>query len=672
MSIVNVLKSISLLVGALSVWGCVSQSDGEHAEAARRQGLMLLKEAEAKARAMDNVEQRAGYWQGLLAEKPFSADSVLMAKIHYQLAGVYYAKNDIDSIKWYMRQAWALIDGQSGVDDMLVLFNVGEGNISTHDQHIHQANYYYNLALTLIEHMGGQPTEISEVQQAMIYLAAAQSDAGLHQYERAIARNHRAITLLAGDTVTQPRLLHRAYDQLAADFLSAAIKQPDSALAYIRKMETLGQAHPGAGDIRFLYDRKAMYYEEVGNRDSSIYYHRRIRQIDERKVAAGSASPVDHANLFKDYVNLSGGFIQAGRLDSAAHYLQQASRFLDERGHYLTAREDILYGENLVNYLFATHQYGKAYEEHLNVLEATRALNENKYAQAIAEMSAIYELQAKEKSILELNQQVALTEGKLAENRLLLVITTLSALLAIAIVILLYTRRKQRELQERARHIQLQKNAIELEQRLLRTQMEPHFVFNALGALQSFIRLDEKQQALKYLKQFSRLLRNSLELSRESQVPLADELETLSYYLELQRMRYDNRFDFRIDHRAIAGEELQEWFIPPMLIQPFVENAIIHGVDNLDGKGEITVVVTKDLSDGRLRVTITDNGPGVNATQKRPKGKKKSLSTTISRERLHILEQEHGMTFGVTVTDRSTLSGEEQGTVVELLIPVIL
>src|SRR5690606_31934292 len=101
----------------------------------------------------------------------------------------------------------------------------------------------------------------------------------------------------------------------------------------------------------------------------------------------------------KDYINLSGGFIQLGRLDSAAFYLEKSSRFLDEQGQYLTAREHILYRENLVNYLFATHQYNKAYEEHLNVLEATRALSENKYAQAVAEMSAIYELQAKEKSI---------------------------------------------------------------------------------------------------------------------------------------------------------------------------------------------------------------------------------------------------------------------------------
>src|SRR5690606_13276780 len=226
------------------------------------------------------------------------------------------------------------------------LFNVGEGNIATHEQYVHQANYYYNLALTIIQHMGDNPTDISAAQQAMIYLAAAQSDAGLHQYERAIARNHRAIALLAQDTVAQPRLLHRAYDQLASDFLSASEKQADSALTYIRKMEALAETHPGAGDVRFLYDRKAMYFSEVGDVDSAVHYHRLIRQIDGYKVEAGAGSPVDHANLFKDYINLSGGFIQLGRLDSAAFYLEKSSRFLDEQGQYLTAREHILYREN--------------------------------------------------------------------------------------------------------------------------------------------------------------------------------------------------------------------------------------------------------------------------------------------------------------------------------------
>src|SRR5690606_16133548 len=377
------------------------------------------------------------------------------------------------------------------------------------------------------------------------------------------------------------------------DFLNVSEKRLDSAWVYIQRMDTLAQRYPDAVMPRFRYDRKALYYSDVGNLDSSIYYHRAILHIDENRVKAGQASPTDYANLFKDLINLADRFIRIRQLDSASHYLHEGARFAEEHGEYLSMKEDILHRETLVGFYFASGRYSAAYAEHRSLLEATRKLNENKYAQAVAEMSAIYELQAKEKDILELNREVVVKEGELARNRLWLIITTLSALLAIAIVLILNVNRKQRKLRAEAERERLQRYAIELEQRLLRTQMEPHFIFNTLGGLQSYIRLDEKEKALKYLKNFSRLLRNSLELSRENLVPLAEELETLEYYLALQRMRYEEKFDYHIDYHDINQEELRDWFIPPMLIQPFVENAIVHGVEGLQGKGQITVVVSE-------------------------------------------------------------------------------
>lgn len=658
----------------ITVWGCVSHSDiKQQANQERQRGFGLLKGAEAEARQLGDLSERTTYWRRLLSTTPFSSDSVLSAKIHYQLAGVYYAKNNFDSIKWHMRRAWSLIEGRQGVEDLLVLFNVGEGNLATHEQRIHQANYYYGLAVTMIEQADQARRGLSTGQQAMIYLAAAQSDAGLHQYERAIERNRAAVRLLQADTVLNVRLLSRAYDQLAADFLSGLEQKLDSAWVYIQKVDTLVHAYPGTVKPRFLFDRKASYYAGTGNLDSAIHYHRVILGIDETKIGTDQASPTDYANLFRSLINLAARYTERRQLDSASSYLRRGDRYAREHGNYLSTKEHVLHRETLVNFYFVSGQYRQAYEEHLRLLEATRQLNENKYAQAIAEMAAIYELQAKEKAILELNQEVVIKEGELAKNRLLLIITTLSALLAIAIVILLYAGRKQRRLRADAEHAQLQRNAIELEQRLLRTQMEPHFIFNTLGSLQSYIRLDEKQKALRYLKNFSRLLRNSLELSREGLVPLGDELETLAYYLGLQQMRYEDRFDFDIDHRDIDEADLRNWLIPPMLIQPFVENAIIHGVDGIPGEGLITVVVSREPDEKGLTVIITDNGPGVDATAKGNRGatKKKSLSTAISRERLQMFEQEQGIAFGVTVIDRSTRPGNKRGTRVELRIPVV-
>src|SRR5690606_38943228 len=256
------------------------------------------------------------------------------AKVHYQLAGVYYSTNNLDSIKWHMRRAWSLIEREEGVEEMLVLFNVGEGNIATHEQLIHQANYYYNLAVSLMEQTDPVGLSLTHQQRAMIYLAAAQSDAGLHQYERAIARNQAAVRLLFTDSTVNVRLLSRAHDQLVADLLSVSEKRLDSAWLYLQRVDTLAQQYPEGDMPRFRYDRQALYSSDVGNPDSSIYYHHAILHIDESRVKAGQASPTDYANLFKALINLADRFIRIRQLDSATHYLHEGARFAEEHGEY--------------------------------------------------------------------------------------------------------------------------------------------------------------------------------------------------------------------------------------------------------------------------------------------------------------------------------------------------
>lgn len=115
--------------------------------------------------------------------------------------------------------------------------------------------------------------------------------------------------------------------------------------------------------------------------------------------------------------------------------------------------------------------------------------------------------------------------------------------------------------------------------------MEPHFIFNTLSALQSFVRLDKKEEAIKYLNQFSRLLRSSLELSRENLVPLGEEMEALNNYLSLQQMRFEDAFTYKVIRPE--GEDTCAIMVLPMLVQPYVENAILHGIDLSDGSAHI-------------------------------------------------------------------------------------
>jgi sensor histidine kinase YesM len=275
------------------------------------------------------------------------------------------------------------------------------------------------------------------------------------------------------------------------------------------------------------------------------------------------------------------------------------------------------------------------------------------------------QLQAKERSISRLNDQVGVSESKLKQNRLLLIIAALSALLGITIAVLFYVIMKQRKIRQEKDKIKFQRNAIDLEQRLLRTQIEPHFIFNTLAALQSYIRLDEKDKSLKFLSQFSKLLRNSLEISREHLVPLSQEADVLENYLSLQQMRYEDSFTYQL--LLPSADISAEVLIPPMLIQPFVENAIIHGVNQVQEKGliKIEMIVQQEY----LLVQITDNGPGLEATAHK-KTQNKSLSTAISRERLAIIANEMQRKAGIKLADRKQMNPPAQGTFVEIIIPI--
>ncbi len=306
----------------------------------------------------------------------------------------------------------------------------------------------------------------------------------------------------------------------------------------------------------------------------------------------------------------------------------------------------------MVTYLFATKQYGRAEQQQDLLISEYRKLYESENARAIAEMSTVYQLQAKDKSINSLNETVGITISRLESNRLWLLISTLAALLSISTVLFLYYFQKQRKLRN-------EKEKAQLEQRLLRTQMEPHFIFNTLSALQSFVRFNEKEKTLKYLNQFGRLLRSSLELSRESQVPLNEEIETLENYLSLQQMRYDDAFSYNI--YIDEEEDIESIFLLPMLIQPFVENAIMHGFDQNKKDGQLNI--SFEVRDQVLLVSIQDNGKGISAEQKDPG--RRSLSTAISKERLEILAKESAQPAGFTI---NSTAGEGTLVVITILL----
>lgn len=205
---------------------------------------------------------------------------------------------------------------------------------------------------------------------------------------------------------------------------------------------------------------------------------------------------------------------------------------------------------------------------------------------------------------------------------------------ALLYLILRYIIAKNKESQDiQSKYEQLNK---ELENQALRAQMNPHFLFNSLNSIRYFILNKESQKAANYLTKFSRLIRMILEHSKMERVSLQQELESIKYYVEMEQLRFENKFDFKLTiDPKIKLEQIQ---IPPMIIQPFIENAILHGINPKQSNGNIELIIQE--LDNRLHITINDDGVGRTKSKAlKADVKHKSYGMNITERRLENIRE---------------------------------
>lgn len=218
---------------------------------------------------------------------------------------------------------------------------------------------------------------------------------------------------------------------------------------------------------------------------------------------------------------------------------------------------------------------------------------------------------------------------------------------------------------------QSDRKALLLEQKLLRSQMNPHFLFNALTGIQNFILTQKPDQASIYLSKFANLVRNILDNSVEEFVTLEKEISTIENYLELQKVRYAGKFEYRITIAdAIDPEELM---IPPMLAQPFIENSIEHGIKHRETPGHLDIRFS--LQDHTLVFEVEDDGVGRQKAREisiQSEPAHRSMATSLTRDRLATLNRKLHNKIILEITDLKNALGEAGGTRVMFAIPVSL
>lgn len=241
----------------------------------------------------------------------------------------------------------------------------------------------------------------------------------------------------------------------------------------------------------------------------------------------------------------------------------------------------------------------------------------------------------------------------------------LSALI-ISVVIWLYIRLRIRRIESTERmRTEFNRQINDMEAKALRAQMNPHFLFNSLNSIRLFILKNEVESASDYIAKFSKLLRMILNHSRQDMITAYDEIQSLKLYLEFERLRFDKGFEFDIQ---IDGQEVLDCYLPPMIVQPFVENAIWHGLmPRQDDKGHIRISFRKEP--GRLFITVADNGIGrqkARENSRKASLKEGSVGLQITKERLRTLTRRTGRLNDFVVEDLVDENGQATGTLIKL------
>lgn len=312
------------------------------------------------------------------------------------------------------------------------------------------------------------------------------------------------------------------------------------------------------------------------------------------------------------------------------------------------------------------NDYKKAYTNMELFRQYNDSLFDSNKLDAIHSVEARYETEKKEQKIASLNK-----EKKAQKN--LVIISIAGLLLVIGLLIVtVRAKRLQKKLlkkENEAQRLELAQRMAELEQTALRAQMNPHFIFNCLNSVQRYVIGNDVEGVNRYLTTFANLIRQTLENSGKPLIPLKDEIRYLETYIKMEQLRSNNKFDYNIN----IGPEVDQsdTFIPNMIVQPFVENSILHGITNTKG---IKGMIRLDISKGnKLTCIVDDNGGGINSMNMLRQAEEDShvsMGRAITEKRIEMYNSIHKDKIELQVTDKSEAGSAEPGTRVTLRFPL--
>lgn len=409
------------------------------------------------------------------------------------------------------------------------------------------------------------------------------------------------------------------------------------------------------------------HYKNVGEYDKAL-------QILKTAVPYYK-SKNEERNLASCYRILGEIYSQKGNNKAAIPYYEKALEIFDHTGnlHYAKiTNQNLFIAYSIVN----NREKASLAQQRYEVLKDSLESKERKTL--IADMQTKYETEKikSEKDLAEKQLQISTLES--SKNRNLFIGSSIIAALILLSSLIYYSRLKAKkqaeiitlELKETQKRLALEKQYKDSELKALKAQMNPHFIFNALNSIQDYIVLNQKNLASDYLGKFADLIRNYLHFSDTGFISIPEEVHNLKLYLELEKLRFEDALDYHVTVDDNANSEAIK--IPTMLIQPYVENALKHGLLHKKDNRKLSISISKP-TEKIIQCIVEDNGIGrekSKAINQKRKHQHKSFALKATTERLDLLNYGKERKIGVEILDLKQ-GVDATGTKVILNIPIV-
>jgi hypothetical protein len=426
-------------------------------------------------------------------------------------------------------------------------------------------------------------------------------------------------------------------------------------LTFSRKDEKSMQKHLDSARALALEVRDTIALARTYDYQAQLFAYRQqfSKAVESSRQCYRILTDMDQLQMYV-FNNLATSFEINGQLDSAIYYYKKAAEWSK-----LKPGTDLF---PVYDGLADVYRKIKDYKNTSVALDSALDIYarnvERSQAEKIEEFRTRYQSEKKDQAIASLEATTRLNRKIIMQQRWFF---TGGLAFLVILGMYMYNRYRRKLLMEKNEKLSAENKRLRLEQKTLQLQLNPHFIYNSMANLQGLVSSGDRKEAAAYLTAFSNLMRSILELNRQDVIPLCEEVEALEQYIRLQQMRYKGAFEYLID---TGGVDTEAFLVPPMLLQPFVENAIEHGFKNIDYRGMLKISI--DQRGDQLYISILDNGSG---TAKTGQPLKRSLSQSIIRERLDVLfNQEKSIAYFKAGPDKQE---NGKGYAVDLYIPLL-